>query len=96
LHLATEVAARRGEPAPAPVDVCLVDARGPGHGLPSTEGDRAADLALRTAGLVLDPVYTAKALAVVPQVAGDAPTIFWHTGGLLDAAAGFLGKVSST
>jgi D-cysteine desulfhydrase len=92
LHLATEVAARRSEPPPAPTDICVVDARGPGHGLPSAEGDRAADLALRTAGLVLDPVYTAKALAVVPQVAGGAPAVFWHTGGLLDAVAGLLGK----
>ena len=93
LQLATEVAARRGEPAPSPADVCVVDARGPGHGLPSAEGDRAAALALRTAGLVLDPVYTAKALAVLPQVAVDgAPAVFWHTGGLLDAVAGFLGE----
>jgi D-cysteine desulfhydrase len=90
LHLATELAARRGEPPPAATDVCLVDARGPGHGLPSAEGDRAAGLALRTAGLVLDPVYTAKALAVLPQTAGGAPAVFWHTGGLLDAVAGFL------
>lgn len=92
LGLAGEVARRRGEPAPTPGDVCLVDARGPGHGLAGPEGDRAADLALRTAGLVLDPAYTAKALAVVPQVARGAPTVFWHTGGLLDAVAGFLGK----
>jgi D-cysteine desulfhydrase len=96
LHLATEVAARRNEPPPAPTDVCVVDARGPGHGLPSAEGERAADLALRTAGLVLDPVYTAKALAVMPQVAGGAPAVFWHTGGLLDAVAGLLGEGGST
>jgi 1-aminocyclopropane-1-carboxylate deaminase/D-cysteine desulfhydrase-like pyridoxal-dependent ACC family enzyme len=62
--------------------------------VPSVEGDRAADLALRTAGLVLDPVYTAKALAVVPQVAGAAPAVFWHTGGLFDAVAGLLGRGS--
>jgi D-cysteine desulfhydrase len=90
LDLAGEVAERRGEPPPSATDVCLVDARGPGHGLASAEGDRAADLALRTAGLVLDPAYTAKALAVVPQVARGARTVFWHTGGLLDAVAGFL------
>ncbi len=90
LQLAGEVAARRTEPPPVPADVCLVDARGPGHGLASPAGDRAAALALRTAGLVLDPVYTAKALAVLPQVARDAPTVFWHTGGLLDAVAGLL------
>lgn len=90
LALAREVAARRGEPAPRAADVTVVDARGPGHGLPSPAGERAADLALRTAGLVLDPVYTAKALAVLPEVAGGAPALFWHTGGLLDAVAGLL------
>ncbi len=90
LALAREVAAQRGEPQPTQADVQVVDARGPGHALPSHEGDLAADLALRTAGLVLDPVYTAKALAVLPSVVGDAPAVFWHTGGLLDAVAAFL------
>jgi hypothetical protein len=36
-------------------------------------------------------VYTAKALAVLPAVAGGRPALFWHTGGLLDAVAGWLG-----
>jgi D-cysteine desulfhydrase len=91
LDLARRVAGLRGEPAPAPADVELVDARGPGHALPSAEGEAAAATALRTAGLVLDPVYTAKALAVLPTVARGAPVLFWHTGGLLDAVAGWLG-----
>lgn len=90
LALAAEVAGRRGEPAPSTCDVRLLDARGPGHGLAGPEGDVAADLALRTAGLVLDPVYTAKALAALPAAAGNAPAVFWHTGGLLDAVAGLL------
>jgi len=90
LRLAREVAVRRGEEPPVADDVCLVEARGPGHGLASPEGDRAAAVALRTAGLVLDPVYTAKALAALPGVAGSAPAVFWHTGGLLDAVAGLL------
>ena len=33
---------------------------------------------------MLDPVYTAKALALAP--AGQ-PVVFWHTGGVLDAVA---------
>jgi D-cysteine desulfhydrase len=90
LRLAGEVAARLGEPAAEPDDVHLVDARGPGHGVPSAEGETAAALALRCEGLVLDPVYTAKALAALPSVVGDEPVVFWHTGGLLDAVAGFL------
>jgi D-cysteine desulfhydrase len=91
LELARGVAALRGEPAPEATDVEVVDARGPGHGLPSPEGEAVTALALRTAGLVLDPVYTAKALAALPAVAGDEPALFWHTGGLLDAVAGWLG-----
>lgn len=65
----------------------LVDARGPGFGIPSEAGDRAAAVALRGEGLLLDPVYTAKAFAVVLDLieAGAGPVVFWHTGGLLSA-----------
>jgi 1-aminocyclopropane-1-carboxylate deaminase/D-cysteine desulfhydrase-like pyridoxal-dependent ACC family enzyme len=65
----------------------LVDARGPGHGLASEDGRQAADVALRTEGLVLDPVYTAKAVATLRQVADDPVVVFWHTGGMLGAIA---------
>jgi D-cysteine desulfhydrase len=91
LDLARQVAQRGGEPAPQPADVEIVDARGPGHGVASPAGSVAAAHALRWAGLVLDPVYTAKALAVVPSVGTDGPVLFWHTGGLLDAVAALLG-----
>jgi D-cysteine desulfhydrase len=67
----------------APAEVDITDVRGPGHGLPSAEGTAAAELAMRTEGLTLDPVYTAKAL---PLAAGcPGPVVFWHTGGVLDA-----------
>ncbi len=91
LAMATGCARQLGTPAPGPDDVELTDGRGPGHGLASAEGRAAARLALRTAGLVLDPVYTAKALAALPAILGGTAadpgltTIFWHTGGLLDA-----------
>jgi D-cysteine desulfhydrase len=94
LDLARQVAARRGEPMPEACDVQVVDARGPGHGLASAAGNAAADLALRTAGLVLDPVYTAKALAALPSIVTGRPALFWHTGGLLDAVAGLMGDLS--
>ncbi|MET0740192.1 MAG: pyridoxal-phosphate dependent enzyme [Candidatus Nanopelagicales bacterium] len=96
LTLARGVARSRGEPLPDASDVVLVDARGPGHAIPSLAGDRAAALALQHAGLVLDPVYTAKALAVLPEVVGDGPAVFWHTGGLLDAVAGWVFGRSTT
>jgi D-cysteine desulfhydrase len=90
LELAAGCATRMGTPAPTESDLWIHDARGPGHGLPSAEGTRAADIALRTEGIVLDPVYTAKALGALPEMcrshaARDLTTIFWHTGGLLDA-----------
>jgi 1-aminocyclopropane-1-carboxylate deaminase/D-cysteine desulfhydrase-like pyridoxal-dependent ACC family enzyme len=91
LDMAAGCALQMGTPVPRPDDFELADGRGPGHGLPSPEGQTAAGLALRAAGLVLDPVYTAKALAALPRVLGgaaadsDLTTVFWHTGGLLDA-----------
>lgn len=72
-------------------DIHIIDGRGPGHGCPSYAGEVAARQALRAAGLVLDPVYTAKALAALPGVVtqSDTSVVFWHTGGLLDAVNEF-------
>lgn len=64
---------------------------GPGYGDASPEGDEAAELALRTEGLVLDPVFTAKAMAALiaqtraGRLAG--PVVFLHTGGIPAALA---------
>ncbi|MGH9280749.1 MAG: D-cysteine desulfhydrase family protein, partial [Acidimicrobiales bacterium] len=63
-----------------------VDARGPGFGVASEEGERAACSALREEGLLLDPVYTAKAFAVALRRLEYGPVVFWHTGGVLAAA----------
>lgn len=70
-------------------DVVVTDARGPGHGLPSREGRVAAEQAMRTEGLMVDPIHTAKALAVVGTqgLAGAEAVVFWHTGGALDVIA---------
>jgi len=68
-----------------PEDVVVADARGPGHGLASPEGAAAAEQAMRTEGLMVDPVYTAKALALVSRYADGGNAVFWHTGGQLDA-----------
>ena len=65
----------------------ITDVRGPGHGLPSAEGAAAAGLAMRTEGLMVDPVYTAKALSLLASRPGTGPVVFWHTGGLLDVVA---------
>jgi D-cysteine desulfhydrase len=68
-------------------DVVVADARGPGHGLASPEGTAAAEQAMRTEGLMVDPVYTAKALALVSRHADGGDVVFWHTGGQLDVVA---------
>jgi D-cysteine desulfhydrase len=66
---------------------------GPGYGKASPEGDEAALLAARTEGLLLDPVFTAKAMAalVAETRAGRlaGPVVFLHTGGA-PAALGAL------
>lgn len=61
---------------------------GPGYGEPSDAGNRAFCLAARGAGLLLDPVYTAKAFAALVDDArsgsfedGRVP-VFVHTGGM--------------
>jgi D-cysteine desulfhydrase len=64
---------------------------GPGYGMASPEGDEAAVLVARTEGLVLDPVFTAKAMAalVAESRAGrlTGPVVFLHTGGTPSALA---------
>lgn len=64
---------------------------GPGYGKASPEGDEASVLVARTEGLVLDPVFTAKAMAalVAETRAGRlaGPVVFLHTGGTPAALA---------
>jgi hypothetical protein len=69
-------------------------AAGPGGGagaMAMTGTDLAArvrpEQAMRTEGLMVDPVYTAKALAPVPRYAAGGTVVFWHTGGGLDRVA---------
>lgn len=69
-------------------EVILIDGAGPGYGR-VFQGNRAAfHTALETAGLLLDPVYTSKALAALPDlisqgtIGSDETVVFLHTGGL--------------
>jgi D-cysteine desulfhydrase len=84
LALARAAADLLGQPAAEAGQVAVRDARGPGYGIPSADGERAAGLAARTEGLLLDPVFTAKALAELPRLLDEGaggPVVFWHTGG---------------
>ena len=61
---------------------------GDGYGIPSVESTAATELVARTEGIVLDPVYTAKAMAGLiarirsQEFSPTATVLFWHTGGL--------------
>lgn len=77
--------------APPPRQRVVVDDGfvGPGYAVPTEEANAALLLAARTEGLLLDPVYTAKAMAGLlelgPQRSGRL--LFWHTGGMLSLSA---------
>jgi len=86
--MAAETAALAGRPAP--VGTVQVDHGriGPGYGAPSDACREALDLAARTEGVLLDPVYTGKGMAGLVaavrdgRIDGSRPTVFLHTGGL--------------
>lgn len=85
---AAEAAALAGLPAPAGTVRIDHGRVGGGYGAPTEECRRAVVLAARAEGLLLDPVYTGKAMAglVAARAAGDigpaTRTVFLHTGGL--------------
>ena len=61
---------------------------GGGYALPTEASVEAAAIAAATEGLVLDPVYTAKAMAALiafvreGRFSPDQTVLFWHTGGV--------------
>jgi D-cysteine desulfhydrase len=61
---------------------------GRAYGVPTDAGREAIDLSARLEGLLLDPVYSAKAMAALiddrrsGRLAANQPTVFVHTGGL--------------
>jgi D-cysteine desulfhydrase family pyridoxal phosphate-dependent enzyme len=71
-------------------DVTVLDEyTGAGYGVPSAQGDEATELLARTEGIILDPVYTAKAMAALidwvrkGRLTETDNVLFWHTGGQL-------------
>lgn len=88
LALARETAARIGAPAP---DVDDIDVRdgflGAGYGQPTDAMREAVMLLAQMEGLLLDPVYSGKAMAALLHLvragtfAPDETVIFLHTGG---------------
>jgi 1-aminocyclopropane-1-carboxylate deaminase/D-cysteine desulfhydrase-like pyridoxal-dependent ACC family enzyme len=87
-RIACEAAELIGAP-PSALGEVIVDRSqvGAGYGIPSKAGAAAIELMARSEGIVLDPVYTGKALAGLIECvrAGmfgtDASVVFLHTGG---------------
>jgi 1-aminocyclopropane-1-carboxylate deaminase/D-cysteine desulfhydrase-like pyridoxal-dependent ACC family enzyme len=84
-RLAAACAGELGLPPPDAGRLELVDARGPGFGVPAPGDLAAASTALTTEGLLLDDTYTAKSMSVLLGRAGNTPVVYWHTGGLASA-----------
>jgi len=74
-----------GADSPIVVDDTFV---GTGYGVPTPASTEALEILARTEGIVLDPVYTAKAMAgLIARVRSgawqrDDTVLFWHTGGV--------------
>jgi D-cysteine desulfhydrase family pyridoxal phosphate-dependent enzyme len=89
--LAAEAAALADLPAPAG-ELLLADHTGPHYAAVTDECREAVRLAARTEGLVLDPVYTGKAMAGLIAAAREGrlsgTVVFWHTGGVPALFAG--------
>lgn len=88
LGLASGCAGLMGSPSPAPEDIEVIDARGPGYGMWSQAALEAADMAARSEGVILDPVFTAKAFSVLLMLIEGGltqPSVFVHTGGIPSA-----------
>jgi D-cysteine desulfhydrase family pyridoxal phosphate-dependent enzyme len=85
---AAEVAALAGRAAPVGVSHVDHDHFGDDYGSPTPDGREAVDLAARLEGLVLDPVYSGKAMAALitarrnGRIAPHQRVVFLHTGGL--------------
>ncbi len=87
--LASRTAARVGVPGPLPRDtvLCFDDYVGPGYSLPTPSMIEAVQLLARTEAILLDPVYTGKAMAGLIDLARRGfftkgeHVLFVHTGG---------------
>lgn len=85
---AAETASLAGLASPAGEVQLDVDRFGDGYAVPTADGLEALRLAARTEGLLLDPVYTGKAMAGLIHLARagrltvDDRVVFLHTGGL--------------
>ncbi len=75
-----------GAPTPSPVVTVVPGYLGRAYGDPTQGSLRALRLLLQSEGILVDPVYTAKALHAIvdgsDDLLGSGPVVFWHTGGM--------------
>ena len=85
--LAAEAAARAGRAPPPERAVIDHERFGSGYGAVTDATIEAVHLAARTEGIVLDPVYTGKAMVGLiaavrdGRIGANDTAVFWHTGG---------------
>ena len=85
---AKEVAAFAGLPEPTGPVLIDHDRFGPGYAAPTDECREALDLAARAEGVILDPVYTGKAMAGLIHarrtdvISNGERVVFLHSGGM--------------
>jgi 1-aminocyclopropane-1-carboxylate deaminase/D-cysteine desulfhydrase-like pyridoxal-dependent ACC family enzyme len=98
-RLAAAAARRTGRPSPPSEALIDHERFGEGYGAICESAVEAIQLAGRLEGLVLDPVYTGKAMAGLVaavregRIGPDETAVFWHTGG---APALFATRYAST
>lgn len=86
-RLAAAAADRTGRRPPPSRGEIDHDRFGTGYGAVTDTGVEAIELVARTEGVVLDPVYTGKAMAGLlaavrdGRIGRDETVVFWHTGG---------------
>jgi len=88
MRIVEGIASLMGAPAPSADLLTLRDEfLGPGYGIPTDTMIEAVTLCARLEGLLLDPVYTGKAMAGLialvrsGEIAKGETVVFWHTGG---------------
>jgi len=86
-RLASEAAAASGRAAPSATVIVDHDHFGAGYGALSDECAHAIRTVARTEGILLDPVYSGKAMAALldrlqdGRIRAGERVVFWHTGG---------------
>jgi 1-aminocyclopropane-1-carboxylate deaminase/D-cysteine desulfhydrase-like pyridoxal-dependent ACC family enzyme len=84
-RLVAEIAPLVGAEVPSSAIIVDGDQLGEGYGRPTEAATEATRLLARSEGILVDPIYTAKALAGLVARVRDGrlggPVVFWHAGG---------------